>query len=132
MAKKKRRKRKKSSIKSHGHKQVSRAFKRLGFSIIDEYCIGRSPYDIFIPELNLIVEYYGNRWHYYKEIYPPDYWDKVKKQYVWEKWQKDRLKREFAEENGYNIEVIWEYDWKKASNKTRFVEKLAGKYKNEN
>lgn len=85
------------------------------------------PFDIYIKELNLIVEYYGNRWHYNKSDYPPDFYDKVKKRYAWEKWEKDKYKIDSAKEKGFKVEVIWECDWKKLSDKTRFVEKLIKK-----
>ena len=79
---------------------------------------------MYIKELNLIVEYYGDRWHYPKESYSPEFWDKVKQRYVWEKWEKDANKIQKAKDEGYNVIVIWEYEWKKLNDKHRFVEKL--------
>lgn len=128
MAKKKKRRRTYYST-SKGHRQVSKAFRKLGYSVVDEFYLENLPYDLYIKELNLIVEYYGDRWHYPKEIYPPDFWDKVKKRYVWEKWEKDEYKIQAAKDAGYNVEVIWENVWKKLSNKTRFIEKIANNIK---
>ena len=117
---------------SQGHRQVARALKRIGVSVKNEYVIDSLPYDIFIKDFNLIIEYYGDRWHYPKKVYPPDYWDKVKKRYVYEKWEKDEQKIEFAREQGYNVEVIWEHEWKRLSDKTRFVQKIIRKYLKQN
>lgn len=125
----KKKRRSKHQLYSQGHRQVARALNRLGVSIKNEYIVDSLPYDIFIKDLNLIIEYYGNRWHYHKKIYTRDYWDKVKKRYAYEKWEKDEQKIEFAKEQGYNVEIIWEYDWKRLSNKTRFIEKLIRKYR---
>lgn len=92
--------------------------------------VNGSSYDIFVMELNLIIEYNGDRWHYNKNVYPPDFYDKVKNRYAWEKWEKDEKKMENAKDNGYNVEVIWESDWKKLSDRTRFLQKLVSKYNN--
>ncbi len=121
---KKKRKRQRQKPTSKGHRQVSRVLRKLGLSVIDEFYLENLPYDIYIKELNLIIEYYGDRWHYPKNTYGPEDWDKVKKRYVWEKWEKDAFKIETAKECGYNIAVIWEHDWKKLSNKSRYIEKL--------
>lgn len=97
--------------------------------MVDEYYLDSSPYDIYIKELNLIVEYYGDRWHYPKDVYPSDFWDKVKKRYVWEKWEKDEKKVQAAIDEGYCVEIIWEGKWKKLTNKRRFIEKLINNLK---
>jgi len=114
-------------LSSKGHRQVSTVFRKLGLSVIDEFYLENLPYDIYIKELNLIVEYYGNRWHYPKDKYKADYWDKVKKHFVWEKWERDARKIKMAKQNGYNIEIIWEHEWKKLSNKSRYIEKIINK-----
>jgi len=114
---------------SQGHSEVFKTLRKLGCKVRNEFMLDGVPYDIFIKELNLIIEYNGDRWHYNKNIYPPDFYDKVKKRYAWEKWEKDKEKIKSAEENGYNIEVIWEYDWKRLSDRTRFLQKIVSKYK---
>jgi len=123
LAKKYKRKRK-STTKSKGHAQVSKAFRKLGYGVVDEFRIENLPYDLYVKELNLVIEYYGDRWHYPKEIYPPDFWDKVKKRYVWEKWEKDKKKIEFAKNEGFKVRIIWEHDWKKVRNMMRYIEKM--------
>ena len=131
MKKKKRSKRKirRSTTQSQGHTQVFKALRKLGLRVQNELMVNGLPYDMFVMDLNLIIEYNGDRWHYNKNIYPPDFFDKVKNQYAWEKWEKDEKKIQLAKENGYDIEIIWESDWKKLSDKTRFLQKIVSKYK---
>ena len=127
--KKKRKRVQKYGLVSKGHRQVSKVIRKLGYDVIDEYYLENQPYDIYIKELNLIIEYYGDRWHYPKDTYSPDFWDKVKQRYVWEKWVKDKNKRKYAKKCGYKIEVIWENKWKTLKNKRRFIEKMINNIK---
>jgi G:T-mismatch repair DNA endonuclease (very short patch repair protein) len=131
LKKKKRGKKKKvrrSTTISQGHNQVFKTLRKLGYKIRNEFVVDGLPYDIFIIDLNLIIEYNGDRWHYNKNIYSADFFDKVKNRYAWEKWEKDEKKLKHAKDNGYNIEVIWEYDWKRLSDRTRFLQKIVNKY----
>ena len=96
---KKRKRRTKYQPHSQGHRQVARALQKLGIDIKNEFVVGSYPYDIYIKELNLIIEYYGDRWHYNKRIYSQDYWDKVKDRYAYAKWEKDEYKVNFAKEH---------------------------------
>jgi len=133
LKKKKRSKRKtrQPTTQSQGHSQVFKALRKLGYRVQNEIIVNELPYDIFVMDLNLIIEYNGNRWHYNKNIYPPDFFDKVKNQYAWEKWEKDEKKIEHAKKNGYEIEIIWEYDWKRLSDKARFLKKMVSKYESQ-
>jgi G:T-mismatch repair DNA endonuclease (very short patch repair protein) len=45
--------------------------------------------------------------------------------FAWELWEYDRLKLDLIRKKGYNIEVIWEFDFK--SNKT-IIEEIIFKY----
>lgn len=121
-------KRKRICSRSLGHRQVEKVLQKLSLKVVNEFKIEKFPYDMYIPKLNLIIEYYGDRWHYHKSKYPPDFYDKVKNQYVWEKWKKDEYKRNMAKNAGYSVEVIWECEWKKLSNRKRFIEKMVNKY----
>jgi len=113
---------------SQGHIQVAEEFKSCGFKIRNEFYLNTFPYDMYIEDLNLIVEYYGDRWHYNKNTYSPDFYDKIKNQYAWEKWEKDEEKMDFAKKMGFNIEIIWQSEWKKTSNKKLFIQRIVEKY----
>ena len=129
LAKKRKRNKRIYNSKSKGHRQVSKVFRKLGYTVVDEFYLENLPYDIYVKELNLLVEYYGDRWHYPKDVYPPDFWDKVKKQYVWEKWEKDEHKIQFAKDNGFLTEIIWENKWKNLTDKSRFIQKIVNNLK---
>jgi G:T-mismatch repair DNA endonuclease (very short patch repair protein) len=45
--------------------------------------------------------------------------------FAWELWEYDRLKLDLIRKKGYNIEVIWEFDFR--SNKT-IIEEIILKY----
>jgi hypothetical protein len=84
-------------------------------NFISQYIIKGSSlrYDIYLPDKNLIVEYYGDYWHGNPNIYneksilgrgnnkyPASY-----------KWNTDIQKENFAIEKGYSIKIIWESDF---------------------
>lgn len=128
MKKNRKKKQKRQSRISYGHRQVAKIIGDIDLKVINEYKVNNLPYDIYVEEKNLIIEYYGDRWHYPKHIYPSDFWDKVKNRYVWEKWERDGKKIQVAKDKGYNIEIIWENEWKKIKHKKRFIEKMMRKY----
>jgi len=67
-------------------------------------------YDIFIEELNLLIEVNGDYWHLNPSIYEADHYDKHRGVEASEIWERDSAKLELAKSRGYNIDVIWQYD----------------------
>lgn len=86
-------------------------------------------YDLFLPEYNLIIEYNGDYWHCnpvkYEStqvvLFPG-------KRYLMAKdvWEKDYKKELDAKNEGYNIEIVWEDDFKK--NGLKVIDKILMKY----
>lgn len=64
-----------------------------------------------------LIEFYGDYWHCNPRIYDKDFWNTRLHMTSEEKWNfdKDRIKR--FEENGYQVKIIWECDYKKNKNK---------------
>ncbi len=62
--------------------------------------------DIFIPDLNLVIEINGSYWHCDRRIYNYGPINDIQK----EKIQKDEIKYTFLYKNGYNLIIVWEYD----------------------
>ena len=67
-------------------------------------------YDITVG--NKIIEYNGDFWHC-----NPLFWDKDEfnpRLHITasNKWKLDKLKNEFAKENGYEVMIVWEQDYK--------------------
>ena len=70
-------------------------------------------YDLVFIDSKKIIEFNGDFWHCNPQKFNPDYFHKVKKMTAQEIWDYDRIKREKAEEHGYDVLVVWESDWYK-------------------
>jgi G:T-mismatch repair DNA endonuclease (very short patch repair protein) len=75
--------------------------------------------------LNLIIEYNEDYWHCNPKKYDKNYFNQKKSKYAWQLWEYDQSKLDLIKSKGYNIEVIWEFDFK--SNKT-IIEEIIFKY----
>ncbi len=109
---------------SKGEQEISRVFKKIGYEVKNEFKINGLPFDIYIRELNLVIEYQGTRWHFDPRVYDADHYDRFTNQIAQDKWEKDAKKYSLAESNGYNVHVIWQNDWAQLSNKRIYIEKL--------
>ena len=104
-------------FKSKGQQEVIRLLKEQGYSIQDEYVVGGKPYDVFVKEKNLLIEFNGTYWHRDPRFFTSS--DEVIKI-----WEKDKNKRLIAESNGYIIKVIWQHDWEQCKDKNIYIKKL--------
>lgn len=91
------------------YKQFKKFFKKTTHTFIIK------PYvcDIFIPELNLIIEYNGDYWHCNPNKYPSHYHHGYKNKTAEEIWSYDKNKIDLLKEKGYTLEIIWESDYKR-------------------
>lgn len=66
--------------------------------------------DIFIPDLNLVIEIYGDYWHANPTQHNPlDVFYRYEgRQTAQEIWDKDRERIEIFTNLGYNVEIVWE------------------------
>lgn len=75
-------------------------------------------YDLFIPELNLLIEFNGDYWHANPDMYKPE--DVLNypsgTTTAADRWKKDEHKKAVAENRKYDIIVIWESELKKLTN----------------
>lgn len=69
--------------------------------------------DIFIPDLQVIVEFMGNYWHCNPATYEENYWHKKKGLFAKQIWEADKERKEILETFGYNVFPIWESDYTK-------------------
>jgi len=67
-------------------------------------------YDIFIQELNLLIEVNGDYWHFNPSFYEADYFDRHRKLFARDVWERDKRKIELAISSGYNVITIWQND----------------------
>lgn len=102
----------KSSITSKNEKVIIDIIKQLGYKATQSFKVDTKICDIFVPELNLIIEYFGDYWHCNPIKYSANYFNQKKGKFAWELWNYDKLKLDLIESYGYNIEVIWERDFR--------------------
>lgn len=102
----------KSTIVSKREKEIVKEIKQLGYKPINSYRVDSKICDVFIPSLNLIIEYFGDYWHCNPKKYDSNYFNKKKGKFAWELWDYDNKKLELIKNYGYNLEVVWENDLK--------------------
>ena len=101
-----------SVIVSKKEKEILKEIKKMGLDVIGSHKVDTKICDIYIPSLNLIIEYNGDYWHCNPKKYNSTYFNKKKSKYAWEIWEYDKNKLELIKNNGYILEVIWESDFK--------------------
>ena len=95
-----------------------------GYTTESEYTINGKPYDIFVKEKNLIIEFNGTYWHLDPRIYDENYYDKSRNIYASELWKRDKQKLAVAKKLGYNVMVVWEKDWCECADKIKYVKSI--------
>ena len=115
----------KSTITSKKEKEIIEHLNNLGYSSVQSYRVDTKVCDVYIPSLNLIIEYFGDYWHCNPLKYQSDYYNVKKGKYAWELWEYDTKKLELIKSYGYNLEVIWEKDLK---NNNKLIENIISKY----
>jgi G:T-mismatch repair DNA endonuclease (very short patch repair protein) len=102
----------KSVIKSKKENEICNIIKKLGYVVISSLRVDTKICDIYIPKLNLIIEYFGDYWHCNPIKYDTDYVNVKKNLTAKEIWKYDESKLELIKSYGYNLEVIWESELK--------------------
>ena len=62
--------------------------------------------------MNLIIEYFGDYWHCNPCKYKNDYLHPHKKKTSEEIWKDDKIRIDNIKNYGYNLEVVWESEYK--------------------
>jgi G:T-mismatch repair DNA endonuclease (very short patch repair protein) len=60
-----------------------------------------------------VIEFYGDYWHCNPQIYDKDYFHKYLQMTAEEIWEDNNLKNECIKQEGYDVLIIWESDYKK-------------------
>jgi very-short-patch-repair endonuclease len=71
---------------------------------------------------NRILEFYGDFWHANPRIYSAERVMKITDKTAERVWEKDRIRKDYLEGNGYRVLEIWEYDWN--NNKIKCIEEI--------
>ena len=118
----------KSTITSKKEKEIIKELKNMGYDPISSYRIDSKICDIYVPSLNLIIEYFGNYWHCNPKKYESNYFNKKKNKFAWELWEYDKKKVELIKSYDYNLEIVWESDF----NEKTTLQKIIKKYDKKN
>jgi len=114
----------KSNISSKKEIEIIRIIKKMGFEVKHSYRVDTKICDVYIPKLNLIIEYFGDYWHCNPEKYDADYFNKKKSLTAKQIWDYDKNKIDLIRNFGYNLEVIWESELKNDNKKiNQIIEK---------
>jgi len=96
-----------------------------------EYVITTTKYraDGYCKENNTIYEFHGDYWHGNPNIYKDNDINTITKCTYKELYEKTLKKEEILKNLGYNLVVIWEYDWKKINKCIKILQQKFRKYK---
>jgi G:T-mismatch repair DNA endonuclease (very short patch repair protein) len=117
----------KQSSVSNKEKKLLTEVKKLKYTPIGSYSVGRYVCDIYIESLNLIIEFNGDYWHCNPNKYDKGYLHPHKKKTAKEIWDEDNLRVDNIKKYGYNLEVIWECDLDKPNNLKTILKKYERK-----
>ena len=98
-------------VSSKPEKLIFNILINLNYDTIKTYRINRYICDIFVKDLNLIIEYNGDYWHCNPKKFSSEYYHPHKKKTAKEIWNEDKLRIDNLKKLGYNLEVIWESDF---------------------
>jgi G:T-mismatch repair DNA endonuclease (very short patch repair protein) len=115
----------KSVIRSKKEKEIIIEIKKMGYAVKHSFKVDTKICDVFIPTLNLIIEYNGDYWHCNPKKYDPDYFNQKKQKTAKELWEYDKNKIDLIREKGYNLEIVWESD---LNDDNTLINKLIKKY----
>jgi G:T-mismatch repair DNA endonuclease (very short patch repair protein) len=118
----------KSTITSKKEKEIIKELKNMGYDSIHSYRIDSKICDIYVPSLNLIIEYFGDYWHCNPKKYDSNYFNMKKNKFAWELWEYDKKKVELIKSYDYNLEIVWESDF----NEKTTLQKIIKKYDKKN
>jgi G:T-mismatch repair DNA endonuclease (very short patch repair protein) len=91
----------------------------------NEYTIPTTNFkaDGFCKETNTIYEFHGDFWHGNPKLYNSQDMNAVNKKTFGELYQQTIARETQLKELGYNLVVLWEYDWNKAIKTIRYLQK---------
>ena len=106
----------KSFNRSKPEFEIIKYLENINLKVQPSFIIESKIFDIYIPDLNLLIEYNGDYWHCNPKKYNSTYYNKKKGKTAKEIWEYDKNKLDLAKKYNYNCFVIWESDYKKNKN----------------
>lgn len=86
-----------------GNNQFFRHFKEIGKTFA---------YDFVLSDKKKIIEFNGDYWHCNPLKYNKNYFHLYLQKFAYEIWERDKLRIDYIENEGYDVKVIWESDYK--------------------
>lgn len=109
----------KPKYKSKGQLEVIDFLNKLGYITEDEFIINGRPFDVYIKDKNLLIEFNGSFWHRDPRF------SKYKNDPTSIKiWNSDKEKIDTAKQMGYDVKVIWQKDWESCENKEEYIKQI--------
>ena len=111
---------------------IREALTALGISFTPQKFVSNRNFDILLTETNILIEVQGDYWHANPILYNPDDIVNYGKRKITaeDRWAEDVKKAKIADNYGYIVIMIWEYDIKKNKNDiTNFVRNILAKQK---
>ena len=102
----------KFSSSSKPEKEIENILKKLNIDVKRTYKVNEYICDIYIPKFNLIIEYNGDYWHCNPVKFNSEYLHPHKKKTSSQIWNEDKIRIDNIKNYGYNLEVVWESDYK--------------------
>ena len=95
-----------------------------------EYVITTTKYraDGYCKENNTIYEFHGDYWHGNPKKFNPDDINEITKKTFKELYDETLIRENKIKNFGYNLVVIWEYDWKKLNRCIKILQRRFRKY----
>jgi G:T-mismatch repair DNA endonuclease (very short patch repair protein) len=115
------------TYRSKGQIEMESVIKSLGYDVVPEFFIEGRPYDTFVVDKNLLIEYNGTFWHRDPRFFPKEMTHKgncLLTEKTEDVWERDKQKINLARDNGYDIIVVWEHDWKNCKDKTTYIKNI--------
>ena len=109
---------------SNKEKKLLTEIKKLKYKPIGSFPVDKYICDIYIKELNLIIEFNGDYWHCNPKKYDENYLHPHKKKTAKEIWEEDKIRVDNIKKYGYNLMIIWECDFEKPN----YIKNIIKKY----
>jgi G:T-mismatch repair DNA endonuclease (very short patch repair protein) len=106
-------------IGRHGHgaassieRKMIKNIKSLGYEVKHHFKVGTVEVDAYIPELNLVLEMFGDYWHASPGLFDGNDRHPTTGKKIKSIWKHDKKRADRIREAGYRMEVIWESELK--------------------
>jgi hypothetical protein len=109
----------KGIVRSKSENELFESLSSIFSDVKDQFILKNNDNKRFVYDIkykNKIIEFNGTYWHCDPRFFDENFFRKDSKLYAKDIWKKDLRKINLAKENGFEVLVIWEYDYKNHKN----------------